>query len=287
MQLHKGEFGLERMAKVLSVSMSGYYRYCKVGKSQHTLRDEVLSTKLIALFHQFCGVYGSERLMKALHKIGEPVGIHRVRRLMAENELIPKRHKRFKVTTKSNAKATTSPNRLKQDFTASRPNEKWVGDITYIWTQEGWLYLATVMDLFSRKIIGFSLSARINKELVIHALHNAVLRNGKPDDGLFHSDRGSQYTSQDFKQALARLGLAISNSGTGNCYDNAAMESFYASLKTEYVDHENFGTREEAKNGIFDYIEIFYNKQRSHSYLGFISPEQFENNYRYSYDCLH
>jgi putative transposase len=184
--------------------------------------------------------------------------------------------KRFKVTTRANPAAKAAPNQLAQDFTAKKRNEKWVSDITYIWTNAGWLYVAVVMDLYSRKIIGLAMGDRINRELVIKAFLQAMLMRGYPTTLLYHSDQGSQYTSDDFQQLMKLYKIAVSISAAGNCYDNAAMESFFHTLKLECTDDIIFDTREEAMNAIFDYIQIFYNNGRMHSYLGYLSPNEFE-----------
>jgi transposase InsO family protein len=188
--------------------------------------------------------------------------------------------KKFEVTTKVNPKAKPAPNLLQQNFMADQPNRKWVADISYVWTHEGWLYVAAVMDLFSRKIVGLAMEDRMKDDLVMAALEQALLHR-KPSGGLVHhSDKGSQYTSHDFKKMLAQYHITASMSGTGNCYDNAAMESFFHTLKTEHVYFERYQTREQAKNSIFEYIEVFYNRQRRHSTLNYKTPLAFEQNYQ-------
>jgi len=195
---------------------------------------------------------------------------------MKKAGLAAKMKKRFKVTTKANPKAIAAPNLLQQDFTAEQPNQRWVADFTYVATQEGWLYVATVLDLFSRRIVGLAMSDRMTADLVSQALQQALKHRQPPSDLIHHSDRGSQYTSSCFQELLQEHNIISSMSGTGNCYDNAAQESFYHTLKTEHVYFEFYKTREEAKLSIFEYIEVFYNRERRHSTLGYCSPMIFE-----------
>jgi transposase InsO family protein len=188
-----------------------------------------------------------------------------------------KMKKRFKITTRANPKALAAPNLLKQDFSAEQPNKRWVADFTYVATKEGWLYVATVLDLFSRRIIGLSMSDRMTTDLVSNALLQALTHRKPIGEITHHSDRGCQYTSDGFQQLLKKHYITVSMSGNGNCYDNAAMESFYHTLKTEHIYFEHYDTREQAKQSIFEYIEVFYNRQRRHSTLGYLSPMAFES----------
>lgn len=200
----------------------------------------------------------------------------RVARLMKKARIEAKMKKRFKITTKANPKAKAAPNLLQQNFTAEKPNQRWVADFTYVATGEGWLYVAIILDLFSRKIVGLSMEERMTADLVLKALEQAILHR-KPQAGLIHhSDKGSQYTSQDFQSLLTLYGLIASMSGTGNCFDNATAESFFHTLKTEHVYFEHYETRHQAKLSIFEYVEIFYNKKRRHSTLGYLPPDMFE-----------
>ena len=195
---------------------------------------------------------------------------------MKENDIRPKTKRKFKVTTDSKHNKPIHNNHLKRQFNALTPNQRWVSDITYIPTIEGWLYLAVIMDLFSRKIIGWSMSDRMKETLVIDALNMALFKRKIASTALLHSDRGSQYASENYQQLLRDNRIECSMSRSGDCWDNAAMESFFHTLKTECVHHERYLTRDEAKKSVFDYIEIFYNRQRKHSYLGYKSPEQYE-----------
>jgi putative transposase len=184
------------------------------------------------------------------------------------------------VTTQVDAKLPAAPNRLQQDFKAEAPNEKWVADITYVWTLEGWLYLAIILDLFSRKVVGMAMSERLKKEVVMAALSQALGRRQVKGSLVHHSDKGCQYTSSGFQDLLKAHDITCSMSGTGNCFDNAVAESFFHTLKTEHVYFEDYATREQAKQSIFEYVEVFYNNQRRHSFLNYVSPSEFERGYQ-------
>lgn len=220
--------------------------------------------------------YGSPRIHAALRSQGETCSRKRVSMIMKKAGIVAKMRKRFKVTTKVNPKAIPAPNLLKQDFTAEKPNQRWVADFTYVATQEGWLYVATVLDLFSRRIVGLAMSDRMTTDLVSKALQQALTHRQPPANLIHHSDRGSQYTSNDFQTLLKRHNIVASMSSVGNCYDNATQESFYHTLKTEHIYFEFYKTREEAMESIFEYVEVFYNRKRSHSTLGYLSPDMFE-----------
>jgi transposase InsO family protein len=220
--------------------------------------------------------YGSPRVFKELQARGEPCNVKTVARIMRENDIVAKRRRKFKVTTDSKHCLPVAENLLDRQFTVTAPNRVWVSDITYIPPWEGWLYLATVQDLFSRKIVGWSMQPRMTRQLVIDALEMAVDRR-RPKPGLLcHSDRGSQYASDNYQAVLARHRMVCSMSRKGDCWDNAVMESFYSTLKTELIYHETFRTRDEARRTVFEYIEMFYNGIRRHSTLGYLSPVDFE-----------
>lgn len=289
MQMHKNGFSIEGMSNVFRVSRSGYYAYAKRKPSNRKLEDERLLLKIKRSHKQSRQTYGSVRICADLREDGETCSRKRVAKIMKQFGIKAKMKKRFKVTTKANPAAIPAPNLLQQDFSAEGFNQRWVADFTYVSTKEGWLYVATVMDLFSRRIVGLSMSDRMKDDLVISALQQALIHR-QPHAGLVHhSDRGSQYTSQDFQNLLAAYGITASMSGTGNCYDNAAMESFYHTLKTEHVYFEHYETREQAKQSIFEYIEVFYNRQRRHSTLGYVSPMTFEKQWQQQQMgvCLH
>lgn len=279
MKEHADRYSIVEMAKILGITSSGYYSYCRRGVSQQALTDLRLLEKIKAIFIFNRETYGRYRIYIELKKLGEVCSQRRISRLMREHNLIAKARRRFKVTTKANSTAVTAANILDQNFLSKKPNEKWVSDLTYIWTSMGWLYLAVVMDLFSRKIIGIAMGNRITKELVCRAFLQAMLHRNYPGGLLYHSDLGSQYTSDYFQKLMKLYKVQVSMSGKGNCYDNAAMESFFHTLKLECTDDNKFETREEAKNIIFDYIETFYNNKRIHSYLGYLSPNVFEKNF--------
>jgi transposase InsO family protein len=279
MKEYSNKHSVVEMAKILGVTPSGYYSYCSQGISQRALNDSKLLEKIKDVFFSSRETYGRYRIYIELKRSGETCSQHRISRLMKENDLVSKARRRFKVTTRTDSTAKAAPNKLEQDFVSNIPNEKWVSDITYIWTSVGWLYLAVVMDLFSRKIIGMAMGSRITKELVCKAFLQAMLHRGYPSSLLYHSDRGKQYTSNDFQNLMKIYQMQVSMSGTGNAYDNAAMESFFHTLKLECTDNLQFETREEAMNNIFDYVEIFYNNKRIHSHLGYVSPNAFEEQF--------
>lgn len=264
------------MCAVLKISRSGYYEWKKRPPSRRSKNDDRLLELIKKSFNQSRGTYGYRRIYNDLRKKGEFCGRDQVARLMRENGIRPKTVKKFKVTTDSKHNKPIHENKLDRKFTAEKPNQSWVSDITYIETQEGWLYLAVVMDLFSRKIIGWSMSSRMQAELVGNALQMALMHRELNGELIFHSDRGSQYASDYVQAILNNNKLTCSMSRKGNCWDNAVMESFFHSLKTECIYHEKFKTREEAKKTIFDYIEVFYNRQRRHTFLDYCSPVEYE-----------
>jgi transposase InsO family protein len=265
------------MCRALRVSRSGFYAWSKRPMSFRRRRRDQLAAKIRGVHMQNRRVYGSPRVCKALVAGGEMVCQNTVARIMRQ-ERIRARIKRKYIprTTDSRHGHRPAINRLDRQFTAPRPNRKWVADITYVPTDQGWLYLAAVLDLYSRRIVGWSMADHLKMELVGDALQMAIEQR-QPDPGLLHhSDRGVQYACDDYQHLLRTNGLECSMSGKGNCYDNAAMESFWATLKTELVHSTNYATRQEAQMSIFEYIEVFYNRVRLHSTLGYVSPEQFE-----------
>lgn len=235
-----------------------------------------LKQKIIEIYHKNRQRYGSPRIYRQLLREGYHIGKKRVERLMQELDIQAVAKRKYKATTDSAHSKPVAENYLNRNFTPEKPNQAWVADITYIWTAEGWLYLATIMDLYSRKIIGWSLRERLTKELVIGALDMAVKQRNLPPDLLLHSDRGSQYASELYQLHLLKYGILCSMSGKGNCWDNAVMESFYRTLKVELIYQNKYETRREAQRDIFEYIEIFYNRERLHSSLGYYSPEEYE-----------
>ena len=263
--------------KVLRVSRSGYYawRIRPVSRRQHRRAD--LVHRIRTVHQETRRVYGSPRVYRALKAAGQDVCENTVAKIMREEGLRAKGARRFVPrTTDSAHDRPVAPNVLDRQFAAAEPNGKWVGDITYIPTDEGWLYLAGVMDLFSRKIVGCSMKDHLGAELAIAAMKMGLARRQPPDGLLHHSDRGVQYACDDYQGLLACHGITVSMSGKGDCYDNAVMESFWSTLKGELVHHEHYRTRDEARQSIFEYIEVFYNRERLHSSLGYLSPEAFE-----------
>lgn len=275
MAVHQDQFEVKIMCQVLAVSSSAYYAWKQRPLSQRALVNQQLVAKIRAIHAHSRQTYGSPRIHAELRDQGIVCNHKRVARLMRHHSIQPKQRKRYKITTNSKHKLAVAPNRLDRQFQASRPNEKWVADISYIDTDEGWLYLATVLDLFSRKIVGWSMSNRITATLVEDALLLALGRRVVTDELLHHSDRGSQYASQDYQQLLQQHGITVSMSNKGDCYDNAVMESFFATLKTECAT-QRYATRAQARQAIFEYIENWYNRQRRHSTLGYLSPVAFE-----------
>lgn len=273
---------IETACIILGVSKSAYYdwlvnyeiRQAKLAKEQE------LAHKVVAEFNRSRQTYGATRICLRLSKGGVQHNYKQVLEIMKVNDLIPCGWLKYKVTTtNSNHKYRVFENLLERNFTVAKPDQAWVSDITYIRTGEGWLYLATVIDLYSRKVIGYKMSNRMTKDLVIGALQKALQRRCYPKNVIIHSDRGSQYASNEYKTMLLTYQLRGSMSRKGDCWDNAVAESFFATLKKEYVYQTKFKTREQAQLGIFDYIEVWYNKERIHSYLNGDSPVEFEMKY--------
>jgi transposase InsO family protein len=261
---------------MLSIERSGYYAWLKFKPSKRQHANEILDEKIVSIYTKHKSRYGAPRITDGLHADGEKCSKNRVKRRMKHLEIKAKAKRKFKVTTDSAHNLPVALNLLNRDFTAQAPNQKWVGDITYIWTDEGWLYLATVIDLYSRAVIGWSIQSTMTKQVVCDALMMAIWRRGFPRGVLFHSDRGSQYCSHDFQIILKRYGFLCSMSRKGNCWDNAVAESFFHSIKMELIYSERYSTREAAKQSIFQYIEGYYNQVRRHSALGSIAPMAFE-----------
>jgi len=273
---HAKEFSVERMCRVLGVQRSGYYAWRKRPPSAREKANAKLLAKIRDAFEKNRRLYGSRRIRHYLLRQGEVYSRQRVARLMKIARLVPRRSAKWHPqTTRQQPGARTAPNVLNQAFHADGPNEKWVSDITYIATQEGWLYLASILDLYSRRIVGWAMEETMDVSLVEKAWQMALLNRHPLPQLLHHSDRGSQYTSDAYWHLLELTQCQVSMSRTGNCYDNAAMESFHATLKGECADHP-FETKAEAKTVIFEFIEVWYNRQRLHSTLGYCSPTEFE-----------
>lgn len=270
------EFPAHRLCKVLGVSQSGYFAWKDRPASRRQREDMVMLAHVRSAYALSHETYGSPRMTRELQDRGLAIGRRRTARLMRENGLQARQKRRFKRTTDSQHALPVAPNIIDQDFDATGPNQKWSVDISYVWTREGWLYLAVVIDLFSRRIVGWAVGDRLHRELAINALRKAiVLRRPKP--GLIHhSDRGSQYCSLDYQALLRSKGILISMSGKGNCYDNAMVETFFKTLKSELIWRTSYQTRSQATIAIARYIDGFYNPTRRHSALDYLSPAQFE-----------
>ena len=273
---HRRTYGLAECCGVLGVSISGYQAWKRGGSpNRKRLTDAQMLALIQAIHSELKGAYGSPRMVRELRGRGFPASKGRVERLMRENGIRARHKRRFKATTDSKHALPVAPNLLARDFTPTKPNLAWSADMTYIWTDEGWLYLAVVLDLFNREVVGWSIKPRMTADIVIDALTMAWFRR-KPASGLVHhSDRGSQYASLAFQARLKKYGMVCSMSRKGNCWDNAPTESFFNSLKNERVHSTRYGTQAAAIADLFDYIEPFYNRRRRHSTLGYASPEQF------------
>ena len=274
---HQPIWPVGTMCRMLEVSKAGFYEWRGRSPSRRSLEDARLSGLVRTSFLESDRTYGSPRVWRDLYDWGERCGKKRIARLMrcASLRARPKRC-RPPIDEGLRPEHSIAPNVLDRQFAAEGPNRKWAADFTYLWTAEGWLYVAVVIDLFSRKVVGWSMQAQMASQLVIEALIMALWRRGKPVELLHHSDQGSQYTSEDFQRLLADQGILCSMSRKGDCWDNAVLESFFSSLKTERTSRKHYATRDEARADVFDYIERFYNPRRRHSTLGQVSPDQFE-----------
>lgn len=275
-EAHRKHYDLIELCDCLEVSVSGFRAWRRGGDPQRKrLTEPQLLAVIQAIHAELKAAYGSPRMMREIRARGFPVSKERVERLMRENGIRARHKRRFKATTDSKHSLPVAPNLLDRDFTPAAPNQTWSADLTYIWTDEGWLYLAVVLDLFNREIVGWSIKPRMTADIVVDALTMAWFRR-KPTSGLIHhSDRGSQYASGVFQDRLKDYGMLCSMSRKGNCWDNAPTESFFNSLKNERVHGMRYATRAEATADLFDYIEPFYNRKRRHSTLGYVSPVHF------------
>ena len=277
-QDHSDTYPVVKMAKVLGIRRSRYYRWLQSSDQRSSKQHEeaVLVAQIKDIQEDARYSLGTPRITEELKKKGTPTNHKKVARILRENSLNHRTKKKFKVTTDSSHNHMVSPNILNRDFTANAPNEKWVSDITYIWTSEGWLYLCVIIDLYSRKVVGWATSSRIDTNLLLMAFWRAVQVRKPGKDLIFHSDRGSQYCSKKFRNVLRSQGFRQSMSRKGNCWDNACAESFFKSLKSEWLYDEIFKSRQEANNELFEYIEVFYNRRRIHSAIGYETPADYE-----------
>ena len=285
---HSGAFPVERLCRVMNVSPRGLRAFRSRPASRRQRTDMVVLAHIKEQSRLSLGSYGRPRMTEELKEVGVDVGHRRVGRLMRDNGIVVERTRKFKATTDSNHTFNIAPNLLDRDFHAPEPNQKWAGDISYIWTREGWLYLAlaivlgpmadhgSLLDLHSRRVIGWAVSNRMKRDLAIRALRMAVALRAPPRGCIFHSDRGSQYCSHDYQKILREHGFKASMSGKGNCYDNAAIETFFKTIKAELIWRRTWETRRKAETAIFQYINGFYNPRRRHSALGGKSPVTFE-----------
>ena len=276
---HRDEFPVQRMCAELNVSPSGYYAWRERPASAREMANQDLYNEINAVYNANHGVYGSPRIYHELKKQGIACSENRVARVMRLRGLQAKQSRRFKSTTKRNKTQTAAPNLVKQDFEANQPDQKWLADITYVATLEGWLYLATILDLYTRGIVGWAMSDRMTSALTVSALKMALQRRDPTACLIHHSDQGSQYTDQGYQALLKDAGIRASMNGVGSWYDNAPMESFFGTLKSEWVYRSVYHTRNQAKTDIFYYIESFYNRRRRHSSLDYLSPEAYEQLY--------
>ncbi len=272
----KARHSVPMLCRMLRVSRSGYYAWRRRGPSRRALEDARLGTLIVAAHREGRGTYGSPRILDDLREAGERVGRKRVARLMKERDLVGEMKKRWRHPSAAPSDAVCAPNTLDRAFNVAEPNRVWASDITYVRTYEGWLYLAVVIDLFSRRVVGWSIQSSLHTDIVLSALTMAVGQR-LPEPGLLqHSDRGTQYTSDDYQRALRSHGIECSFSGRGNCWDNAVVESFFGTLKRELIHRRGWPTRREAAEAIHEYIEVFYNRRRRHTTLGGKPPAVFE-----------
>lgn len=272
---HRGIWPVSWMCETLGVSRSGFHAWLTRPPSARARSDEILGARVRASFMHSDRTYGARRVWHDMLAEGFACGLHRIERLMGLQALRA-RPRRRQLPKDSGRRSIIAPNVLDRTFNADKPNQKWVADFTYIWTVEGWLYVAVVLDLYARRVVGWSMKDDMTTQLVTDALMMAIWRRGRPKTLMHHSDQGSQYTSEAFQRLMADNGITCSMSRSGNCWDNAAMESFFSSLKTERVRGKVYRTRDQARADVFDYVERFYNPTRRHSTIGYMSPMQYE-----------
>lgn len=273
---HRSQFPIHRMCQIMGVTSRGYRAWRKRPLSKWQRQDMVLLAHIREQYRLSLKSYGRPRMTQELKNIGLSVGHRRIGRLMRQNNIYAVRTRKYKATTDSNHTFNIAPNLLDQNFSANKPNQKWAGDISYLWTREGWLYLAVIIDLHSRRVVGWAVSDRLKQDLALQALNRAIaLRNPEPGC-IHHTDRGSQYCAHDYQKRLMQLQFQVSMSGKGNCWDNAVSETFFKTLKAELIWRHSWQTRKQLTDALFKYINGFYNIRRRHSTLGGISPAQFE-----------
>lgn len=269
-------YTVTRLCRVLGVSRRGYYDWIDRPDSTREQANKQLLVKIKCIFKENKEVYGSPRIHRELNETGHACSLNRVARLMRKAGIVPKTVRKFRITTDSRKSKKPADNVLNQDFSTTYRNEKWAADVTYIPTREGWLFLAAVLDLHTRKIVGWSMSDRLTSSLSVQALKNALEQEGNVEGLLHHSDRGREYYAEEYQIVLKNEAIICSMSRKGNCYDNAMMESFFHSLKVELVHHDDYYTRAQARIALFEYIELFYNRKRRHSSINYLSPIEYE-----------
>ena len=279
-EVEKASFPVSMMCRVLEVSRAGFYAWLSRPEAARAREDQRLAVEIASIHAESRQRYGSPRVHAELLGRGKRTSRKRVARLMRTQGLRARRKRRFRTTTDSGHEFPVAPNVLKRRFEVRAPNTAWVTDITYIWTLEGWLYLVVILDLFSRRVVGWSLSERITRKLALDALTMALARRQPPRGLIHHSDRGSQYASGDYRRALTANGIVCSMSRRGDCWDNAVAESFFSTIKVELVYENDWATRQEARAAVFEYLEVFYNGARRHSSLGYLSPVAFERRHQ-------
>lgn len=275
----KATFPVAAMCRLFGVTRQGYYAFAKRPPSARAVKEAELRERIRAIHAASKGRYGSPRVRRDLRNADTRVSKRRIELAMREMGLFGRRKRPFRVTTAANSKHPVEPNVLNRDFKATRPNQRWVTDITYIWTAEGWMYLAAILDLYSRAVVGWALDTTLSTKLPLTALDMAVRRRNPSAGLVHHSDRGCQYTSAEYRRELGKLGVTVSMSRKGNCWDNAVAESFFATLKTELIYEQEWSSRSELRSAVFEYIEIFYNRKRLHSSLDYKTPAQIESEY--------
>lgn len=277
MHRNSARFEIGRMAKLFKVSRAGYYKHLKQTETKQQRRQAVLLAQIKRIYHESRDVYGSPRIHRALKQLGEHCSRRLIAKLMRINQIQAKSRRKWRPASKTcRDMSLIAPNLVAQNFTVALPNQVWAADITYVRTREGWLYVAMMMDLFSRKIVGLSMGDRMDTSLIKSVLKQAICHRQPPAGLVLHSDRGSQYASREYRFIAESFGFRMSMSAKGHCYDNAVAESFFKTLKTEHVYFQKYETRQAAALSIFEYVEVFYNRRRSHSTLNYLSPEEFE-----------
>lgn len=277
--VEKAHFPVAALCRLLDVTRQGYYAFVKRADSPRIRQEVDLRQQIVAVHEESNQTYGSPRILRELRRKGFRVSKRRIERAMRGMGLAARKGGHFRVTTKADPRNAVAPNLLARDFTASRPNQRWVTDISYIWTSEGWSYVAVILDLFSRAVVGWSLDATLSTTLPLTALDMAVRRRCPSAGLLHHSDRGCQYTGNEYRSALAELGVEVSMSRKGNCWDNAVAESFFSTLKIELIHRRIWSSRLELRSAVFEYIEVFYNRKRLHSSLDYKTPAEAEDGF--------